>query len=73
LIAKGLIENVARGFLFDGKDSFQSDKQSEVYTYEQLRKFATTPDNALTFTCVPPGSGLWMGIDRDRDGVLDAD
>jgi len=73
LIAKGFVENQARGFLFDGKDSFQSDKQSEVYTYEQLREFATKPNNALTFTCVPPGSGKWMGVDRNGDGVLDAD
>jgi len=73
LIAKGFVENQARGFLFDGKDRFQSDKQSDVYTYEQLRRFATAPDSAITFTCVPPGSGSWMGVDRDGDGILDAD
>jgi len=73
LIAKGLVENQARGYLFDGKDSFQSDRQSDAYSYEQLRKFATATDSALTFTCVPPGSGKWMGIDRDGNGVLDAD
>ena len=27
----------------------------------------------LTFTCVPPGSGQRIGIDRDLDGVLDGD
>jgi DNA-binding beta-propeller fold protein YncE len=29
--------------------------------------------NSLTFTCVPPGSGYRMGLDRDEDGILDSD
>jgi hypothetical protein len=28
---------------------------------------------ALTFTCVPPGSGWRIGIDRDGDGIADGD
>ena len=27
----------------------------------------------MTFTCVPPGSGLRIGIDRDDDGIFDRD
>ena len=27
----------------------------------------------VTYTCVPPGSGYRIGIDRDEDGVLDLD
>jgi hypothetical protein len=27
----------------------------------------------LTWTCVPPGSGVRLGIDRDEDGCLDGD
>jgi len=27
----------------------------------------------LTYTCVPPGAGRRIGIDRDLDGVLDGD
>jgi hypothetical protein len=73
LIAKGVIEEQARGFLFDGADILQSDRQSESYSYQQLRDLAKSPDGALTFTCVPPGSGTWMGIDRNRDGVRDSD
>jgi hypothetical protein len=26
-----------------------------------------------TWTCVPPGSSVRLGIDRDQDGCLDAD
>jgi hypothetical protein len=38
-----------------------------------LQQYAQTPGQELTFTCVPPGSGLRMGIDRDEDGVYDGD
>jgi hypothetical protein len=30
-------------------------------------------NGALTFTAVPPGSGVRIGLDRDLDGVLDGD
>lgn len=26
---------------------------------------------AITFTCVPPGNGTRIGIDRDADGIPD--
>src|SRR5262249_49137498 len=42
-------------------------------TGAQLRTLATTPGQPLTFTCTPPGSGARIGIDRDRNGVLDGD
>jgi hypothetical protein len=38
-----------------------------------LRAAAAAPGQALTFTCVPPGSGWRMGVDRDGDGCLDGD
>ena len=40
-----------------------------------VKVFATRVMEAgeeLTFTCVYPGGGDRMGIDRDDDGVLDA-
>ena len=30
-----------------------------------------TPDTPLTFTVVPPGTGIRLGVDRDEDGSLD--
>ena len=39
----------------------------------QLRAQADVPGQERTYTCVPPGSGLRMGIDRDADGCLDGD
>ena len=38
-----------------------------------LRMLAGTAGQELTYTCVPPGSGRRIGIDRDLDGVLDGD
>ncbi len=34
---------------------------------------AATPGQELTYTCVPPGSGIRIGVDRDEDGCLDFD
>ncbi|MGR9043755.1 MAG: YncE family protein [Gammaproteobacteria bacterium] len=36
-----------------------------------LRAFAHLPGGETTYTCVPPGSGVRIGLDRDKDGVLD--
>ena len=38
-----------------------------------LRLLANTAGQELTYTCVPPGSGDRMGIDRDEDGYFDRD
>jgi hypothetical protein len=38
-----------------------------------LRVLALFPGQETTYTCVPVGSGRRIGIDRDVDGVLDAD
>jgi len=34
---------------------------------------ARRPGGELTYTCVPPGSGVRIGLDRDEDGFLDGD
>ena len=74
LIAKGVVEGRARGWLMQGDGSFQSDRASEnAVSLADLLDFASRPGQAITFTCAPPGSGRRMGIDRNRDGVLDAD
>jgi hypothetical protein len=31
------------------------------------------PRQKLTFTCVPPGAGKRIGIDRNENGTYDAD
>jgi len=73
LIAKGRVDGVARGFLLQPNGRFLSDKVDEVFSFAELKDMARAANGAMTFTCVPPGSGYWMGIDRDEDGVLNLD
>jgi len=73
LIVKGTVAGAARGWVLEG-GSFRSDKVAESPLSDaSLRALATTPGQELTYTCVPPGSGVRSGIDRDLDHYLDAD
>lgn len=73
LIVKGIIAGEARGWLRSG-GTFVSDRSAEPSISDgALRTLAATPGQELTYTCVPPGSGQRMGIDRDEDGILDGD
>lgn len=73
LIAKGVVQGLARGFLLTDSGMFQSDRELETYSVEQMKDLARQNGGAMTFTCVPPGSGNRMGIDRDEDGTSDGD
>jgi hypothetical protein len=73
LIAKGVVNGEQRGWLYIGGDNFESDLKGEAaWSKSELLTAAEQPGHAVTFTCVPPGSGRRMGIDRDNDGALDA-
>jgi DNA-binding beta-propeller fold protein YncE len=39
----------------------------------QLRSAALSAQGEVTYTCVPPGSGTRIALDRDLDGVYDQD
>ena len=69
VVVKGLVDGEPRGWVRLGDGSFKDDR-GEAYTDAALRTLATE-EGPLTYTCAPPGSGLRMGIDRDRDAVLD--
>src|SRR5262249_11089591 len=43
-----------------------------LLTTTQVRNLAATAGQEITFTCVPPGSGIRIGVDRDLDGVFDS-
>ncbi len=73
LVVKG-VGIRARGWLMLNNGEFQSDTIGEAnWTRTQLEAFAANPNQALTFTCTPWGSGQRIGIDRDNDGILDGD
>ncbi|MGH8531611.1 MAG: hypothetical protein ACREV1_02510, partial [Gammaproteobacteria bacterium] len=61
------------GFLYVGEEKFRfSHKEIPKIPDALLRKTAYLPKGEITYTCVPPGSGKRIGIDRDKDGILDS-
>lgn len=73
LVAKMRQDGIERGWFFDRSVSrFQSDRQGESALLSEVLAGAA-PGHEITFTAVPRGSGWRIGIDRDDDGILDAD
>jgi DNA-binding beta-propeller fold protein YncE len=73
LIVKGVVQGEKRGWVYRSGE-FAPDRADEnPLTPSELTALAAEPGQPLTFTCAPPGSGDRMGIDRDRDGILDGD
>jgi YVTN family beta-propeller protein len=71
LIAKAVMNGVSRGFLFQpAQNNFLDDRGAPI-TEAALRSLAQTPGQEVTFSCVYPGGGRRLGIDRDLDGTLD--
>jgi hypothetical protein len=74
LIAKTTLFDVEAGFLYAGAGRFKTDRRAlPPITDAALRLLALTLDLPVTYTCVPPGSGERIGVDRDGDGVWDGD
>ncbi|MGD8609311.1 MAG: hypothetical protein PVH21_18575, partial [Myxococcales bacterium] len=71
VIVKGIIGGERRGFVGRGGD-YTSDRD-EYWTLQQLIDAGTQPNQPLTFTAVPPGTGRRMGINRDTDLFLDGE
>ena len=72
LVVKGTIGGKAHGWRhIAGGNDFEPDDGSPAIADEALRGLAATPGQELTYTCLPPGSGVRGGIDRDEDGVPD--
>ncbi len=72
LVVKGVVDDAQRGYYRAGDGTFQSDRASEVLDETTLLALAG-PGAELTFTAVPPGSEVRIGVDRDEDGFLDRD
>ena len=75
LIAKAVVGGHARGYLLNATSgTFQSDRGAEpALTDGELRDLAAANGQEVTYTCVPPGEGVRLGLDRDGDGVFDQD
>src|SRR5207249_2001720 len=76
VVVKGSVGGVPRGAVrvAGATTTFKTDRAADpLLTDAQVRNLATTPGQEVTYTCVPPGSGIRIGIDRDMDGCLDFD
>ncbi len=75
LVAKGRLAGIDRGWLYTGNDLFISDRADEppISTSQLESKSTLTAGQEVTYTCVPPGSGVRIALDRDGDGYGDTD
>ena len=74
LVAKTEIDDVEAGFVYVGADRFQPDRRAApAITDAALRALSMHGHGDVTYTCVPPGSGERIGVDRDGDGAWDGD
>ena len=70
VVVKGSVGGVPRGWRFDSSSGLYEDDLGSSISDASLRALASS-EGPLTFTAVPPGSGRRIGIDRDRDTLLD--
>jgi len=70
LVARGRVNGQDRGYYYTGAGIMQADRHGEIIAADSLRTGAST-GNEITFTVVPAGTQLRMGIDRDVDGAYD--
>jgi YVTN family beta-propeller protein len=71
LIAHARIGGVMKGFLYQPGHNFISDFNPEgTIPADTLRSWAGS-GSEITYLGVPPGTGMRMAIDRDRDGFRD--
>jgi DNA-binding beta-propeller fold protein YncE len=73
LVAKSLANGREHGYLYVN-GSYMTDQAGQApISSATLRQSALGPMSSVTFTCVAPGNGVRVGIDRDLDGILDGD
>jgi DNA-binding beta-propeller fold protein YncE len=73
LVAKAELFGVEAGFIYVGSGRFKSDRQALPSITDAELRFLATRGHPVTYTCVPPGSGVRIGVDRDGDGFWDGD
>ncbi len=68
LVVKALIDGNPRGAVYDtGSGLFLTDRNGDTASQEDLKLLAS-PLQPLTYTLVPGGTGIRVGVDRDGDG-----
>jgi YVTN family beta-propeller protein len=74
LVVKYTLAGETRGAHRLSNGTFRTDRSADTaLTDAQLRNIAQTPGQEVTWTAVPVGAGIRMGINRDEDTLLDGD
>jgi hypothetical protein len=74
LVAKTEVQGTEVGFLYVGSGRFKSDRRALPAVDDAVLQLLTTRGGRpITYTCVPPGSGERIAVDRDGDGTWDGD
>jgi hypothetical protein len=74
LTAKASISSQEAGYLYVGAGVFATNRAAAPPIADaDLRALASIEPQAITYTCVPPGEGQRIALDRDGDGYLDGD
>jgi YVTN family beta-propeller protein len=74
LVVLGKAGGIRRGWLYDAvAANFQSDRSSEPRLAKASLRALASDGSELTWFGVPPGAGLRMALDRDRDTWFDRD
>jgi DNA-binding beta-propeller fold protein YncE len=73
LVAKTTLFGVEAGFVYVGAGRFETDRRAAPPIDEAALRLLAQVGHPVTYTCVPPGSGQRIGVDRDGDGSRDGD
>ncbi|OUS30330.1 hypothetical protein A9Q99_06515 [Gammaproteobacteria bacterium 45_16_T64] len=75
LVAQGVVNQSHRRYLLNARTNMYMPDTTSLpnTTPAELRVLAQGAGNALTFTCLVPGSGRKMALDFDLNGILNGD
>ena len=72
LVAKAVFGSQPMGWVMNSSQRFVPDATGDAaVSLQTLLSQASSFAAPVTFTCVPPGNGTRIGIDRDADGIPD--
>ncbi len=73
VVVKGTVLGEQRGWYRQASGNYRSDRAAELLLSSAAMRLQVAVGQDLTYTCVPPGSGVRIGVDRDEDGLFDRD
>jgi YVTN family beta-propeller protein len=74
LVVRGVVNGEPRGSVYVGGGLFQPDRADDPQlTTAAMKALSNAAGQEGTWTAVPPGSGVRIGVDRDVDGFFDTD